>query len=140
MESGCGIYRVGPDMQATCNKIGELKLRYQNLHLDDHSRVWNTEWLLAIELGFQLDVAEAMVHSALQRRESRGSHQRLDGFEQRDDVSFLKHSLATYAAGGAPRISYGEVRITKSRPGTRAYGAAGVQAEAQRQQQETAHG
>ncbi|MGB8694681.1 MAG: fumarate reductase (quinol) flavoprotein subunit [Steroidobacteraceae bacterium] len=140
MESGCGIYRVGPDMQATCNKIGELKLRYQNLHLDDHSRVWNTEWLLAIELGFQLDVAEAMVHSALQRRESRGSHQRLDGFEQRDDVSFLKHSLATYAAGGAPRISYGEVRITRSRPGTRAYGAAGVQAEAQRQQQEAAHG
>ena len=140
MESGCGIYRVGPDMQATCNKIGELKLRYQNLHLDDHSRVWNTEWLLAIELGYQLDVAEAMVHSALQRRESRGSHQRLDGFEQRDDLNFLKHSLATYASGGAPRISYGEVRITKSRPGTRAYGAAGVQAEAQRQQQETAHG
>jgi fumarate reductase flavoprotein subunit len=140
MESGCGIYRVGPDMQATCNKLGELKQRYQHLHLDDHSRVWNTEWLLAIELGFQLDVAEAMVHSALQRRESRGSHQRLDGFEQRDDVSFLKHSLATYAAGAAPRISYGEVRITKSRPGTRAYGAAGVQAEAQRQQQETAHG
>ena len=140
MESGCGIYRVGPDMQATCNKIGELKLRYQNLHLDDHSRVWNTEWLLAIELGYQLDVAEAMVHSALQRRESRGSHQRLDGFEQRDDGNFLKHSLATYASGGAPRISYGEVRITRSRPGTRAYGAAGVQAEAQRQQQERAHG
>jgi fumarate reductase flavoprotein subunit len=140
MESGCGIYRVGPDMQATCNKISELKLRYQNLHLDDHSRVWNTEWLLAIELGYQLDVAEAMVHSALQRRESRGSHQRLDGFEQRDDGNFLKHSLATYAGGGAPRISYGEVRITRSRPGTRAYGAAGVQAEAQRQQQERAHG
>jgi len=140
MESGCGIYRVGPDMQATCNKIGELKLRYQNLHLDDHSRVWNTEWLLAIELGYQLDVAEAMVHSALQRRESRGSHQRLDGFEQRDDINFLRHSLATYASGSAPRISYGEVRITRSRPGTRAYGAAGVQAEAQRQQQEAAHG
>ncbi len=140
MESGCGIYRVATDMEATCNMLSELKLRYKNLHLDDHSRVWNTEWLLAIELGYQLDVAEAMVHSALQRRESRGSHQRLDGFEQRDDVNFLKHSLATYAGDAAPRISYGDVRITRSRPGTRAYGAAGVQAEAQRQQQEAPHG
>jgi len=75
------------------------------------------------------------VYSALHRKESRGSHQRLDGFEQRDDVNFLKHSLATYAAGGAPRISYGGVKITKSEPATRAYGAEGEKAEAQRKQQ-----
>ena len=140
MESGCGIYRTGADMQATCSKIDELKSRYRNLHVDDHSRVWNTEWLLAIELGYQLDVAQAMVYSALHRRESRGSHQRLDGYEQRDDANFLKHSLANYAGDAAPRVSYGEVRITKSRPGTRAYGAAGERAESERQLQGTGHG
>jgi len=140
MESGCGIYRLGSQMQATCDKIDELKARYRNLHVDDHSRVWNTEWLLAIELGYLLDVAHAMVYSAIHRKESRGSHQRLDGFEQRDDVNCLKHSLATYDGAAAPRIGYSDVRITKSRPGTRAYGAEGERAEAQRKQQGAAHG
>jgi fumarate reductase flavoprotein subunit len=132
MEDGCGIYRLGPEMQATCNKIDELKLRYKRLKIDDHSRAWNTEWLLAIELGYLLDVAQAIVYSAINRKESRGSHQRLDGFEQRDDTNYLKHTLAYYAGDGAPRIDYGAVKITKSKPGTRAYGAAGEKADAER--------
>jgi fumarate reductase flavoprotein subunit len=140
MESGCGIYRTGTDMQATCDKIDELKARYANLQVDDHSKVWNTEWLLAIELGYLLDVAQAMVYSALHRKESRGSHQRLDGFEQRDDVNFLKHSLAIFSGANAPRISLSDVKITKSRPGTRAYGAAGEKAEAERKRHGATHG
>ncbi len=132
MEDGCGIYRLGPEMQATCNKIDELKQRYKRLKIDDHSRAWNTEWLLAIELGYLLDVAQAIVYSAINRKESRGSHQRLDGFEQRDDTNYLKHTLAYYAGDGAPRIDYGAVKITKSKPGTRAYGAAGEKADAER--------
>jgi len=139
MEDGCGIYRTASTMQATCDKLAELKERYRRVRLDDTSRVWNTEWLLAIELGYLLDVAQAMAHSALARRESRGSHQRLDGFEQRDDVNFLKHSLAHFDGAGAPRISYGDVKITRSPPGTRAYGAAGEQAEAERKAKEAAH-
>ena len=139
MEEGCGIYRSATTMQATCDKLAELKQRYKNVQLDDGSKAWNTEWLLAIELGYQLDVAQAMAHSALERRESRGSHQRLDGYEARDDVNFLKHSLAYYAGGDAPRIAYGPVTITHSPPGTRAYGAAGEQADAARKAQEAAH-
>jgi fumarate reductase flavoprotein subunit len=137
MEDGCGIYRTATTMQATCDKLAELKQRLKGVQLDDHSKGWNTEWLLAIELGYLLDVAQAMAHSALQRRESRGSHQRLDGFEQRDDVNFLRHSLAMYAGDDAPQISYGPVKITSSPPGTRAYGAAGE--EADRQAKETGH-
>ncbi|MCW5634045.1 MAG: fumarate reductase (quinol) flavoprotein subunit [Rubrivivax sp.] len=129
MEEGCGIYRQAGGIQATCDKLAELKERAGSVQLDDHSKAWNTEWLLALELACQLDVAEAMAHSALQRRESRGSHQRLDGFEQRDDVNFLRHSLATCEAGGPPRITYGAVKITRLPPGVRAYGAAGEKAD-----------
>jgi fumarate reductase flavoprotein subunit len=125
MEDGCGIYRTDATMRATCEKLAELKERYRRVHVDDHSKAWNTEWLLAIELGYLLDVAQAMAHSALERRESRGSHQRLDGHAERDDVNFLQHSLAWYADDAPPRIGYGPVRITRSPPGTRAYGAAG---------------
>ena len=139
MERGCGIYRTGRDMQDTCDKIDELKLRYRNVEVGDKSSVWNTEWLLAIELGYLLDVAEAIVYSALNRKESRGAHQRLDGFDQRDDANYLKHSLAHYADAGPPRIDYGPVAITRSQPGTRAYGAAGEQAERDRKRAGAAH-
>ena len=98
--------------------------------LTDHATGWNTEWLSAIELGFQLDVAQAMAHSALARRESRGAHQRLDeGCTERDDARYLKHTLAWREADGAPRIGWSEVVITHSPPGTRAYGAAGEAVE-----------
>jgi fumarate reductase flavoprotein subunit len=139
MENGCGIYRTAETMQSTCDKLAELKQRYKRAQIDDRSKAWNTDWLLAIELGYLLDVGQAMAHSALHRKESRGSHQRLDGFEQRDDVNFLKHSLAYFAADDAPRIAYGPVKITSSPPGTRAYGAAGEQAEADRHAKEAAH-
>ena len=139
MEEGCGIYRSAELMQATCTKLGELRERYHHLQLDDTSRGWNTEWLLALELGFQLEVAEAMAHSALGRRESRGSHQRLDGFEARDDANFLKHTLAYYSAEAPPRIEYSPVKITQSQPGVRAYGAAGEKADAERKAKEPHH-
>jgi fumarate reductase flavoprotein subunit len=132
MEAGCGIYRLGPEMQQTCETLAGLKQRYRALSLADRSRVWNTDWIAAIELGFQLDVAEAIAHSALARTESRGAHQRLDGFDKRDDVNFLCHSLAHYREGMAPRITTMPVTITRSPPGQRAYGALGEQLEAAR--------
>ena len=130
MERGCGIYRQGAEMQATCDKLVELRDRFANVNVSDKSSVFNTEWLLAIELGYQLEVAQAIACSALNRRESRGAHQRLDGYTERDDVNFLKHSLATYAGASPPAISYGDVKITHLPPGIRAYGAAGEKADA----------
>ena len=138
MEDGCGIYRVEETMQATCNKLGELRERFKNISIDDKSSVWNTDWLMAVELDYQLDVAQSMAHSAVNRKESRGAHQRLDGpneaYVQRDDVNFLKHSEAYYAPGSAPRIAYGDVKITKSQPAARVYGAAGEKADQERKE------
>lgn len=136
MEDGCGIYRQEDLMQATVDKLATLRDRFKNVGLDDKSSVWNTEWLNAIELDYQLDVAQSMAHSAINRKESRGAHQRLDGpdgaYTQRDDVNFLKHSEAYYVPGSAPRIAYGDVKITKSQPAARVYGAAGEKADAER--------
>jgi fumarate reductase flavoprotein subunit len=131
MEEGVGIYRTKESMQKTIDKLAELKLRYKKIQINDKSSVFNTEFLYAIELGYLLDTAQAMAHSAILREESRGSHQRIDGFEKRDDNNFLKHSLAYYQDGKAPRIDYSSVTITKSQPAERAYGAAGEKAHAQ---------
>jgi len=123
MESGVGIYRTAETMQNTIDKLKELKERYKRVRVADKSSVFNTDWLYTIELGFLLDVAESIAHSAIQRKESRGSHQRIDGFEERDDVNYLKHSLAFRNENGAPTIEYSDVKITKSQPAKRVYGS-----------------
>jgi len=130
MEAGVGIYRDEAGMRASAEAVGRLRSRWRSgVHLDDRSRVFNTEWLSAIELGFMLEVAEAMAHAALQRRESRGAHVRLDGYTQRDDQNFLVHSLAWHGGDGPPRIGHAPVRITRSAPQARHYGGAGAKVE-----------
>jgi fumarate reductase flavoprotein subunit len=128
MEEGVGIYRKADAIGATCAKLAGLRGRYRRgVRLDDRSRAFNTEWLTAIELGLMLEVAEALAHGALERRESRGAHMRLD-FEGRDDANFLKHTLARHGGEGAPRIELQPVTITKSPPKARHYGGEGKQA------------
>jgi fumarate reductase flavoprotein subunit len=128
MEAGVGIFRQASGMQAACVKLAQLRERWRaGIRLDDRNRAFNTEWLSAIELGFMLEVAEAMAHSALQRRESRGAHVRLDEYRTRDDANFLHHSLAHHGGDGPPRITYSPVVITSSQPRTRSYGGAGQQ-------------
>ena len=128
MQEGVGIYRTEEALRASCTALLELRERYRRgMKLDDRSRAFNTEWLTAIELGFMLDVAAAMAHSALERRESRGAHMRLE-FPARDDDRFLRHSLARYRRDDAPAIDYAPVMITRSPPRTRVYGGAGKQA------------
>jgi fumarate reductase flavoprotein subunit len=123
MEEHAGIYRSGEGLAAACATLGELRRRYRNLELHDKTNVYNTDLLQALELGSMLDCAEAVVQSASARKESRGAHQRLD-FPQRDDRNFLRHTLATYAADGPPRIGYRDVVITRSQPGVRDYSGA----------------
>ena len=126
MEEGCGIYRTTELMQKTIDKLAELKERFKRVKINDTSSVFNTDLLYTIELGHGLEVAECMAHSAFNRRESRGAHQRLDeGCTERDDVNFLKHTLAFYQPDSVPRLEYGDVKITTLPPAKRVYGSAG---------------
>ncbi len=121
MESGCGIYRDEASIRATTETLAEIKARFQSgVHLDDRSLSFNTELTSALELEFMIEIAEAVAHSALERRESRGSHQRTD-HTSRDDERYLKHSVAVRGED-APRIDYSDVAITKWPPEVRVYG------------------
>jgi fumarate reductase flavoprotein subunit len=120
MEEGAGIYRTEASLQATCAEIEKLKERYQQVGIEDHSLSFNTELEAALELENLLDCAEAVAFSALQRQESRGSHQRSD-YPKRDDEQYLRHSLA-YRTDTEPRIDYLDVVITRWPPKERVYG------------------
>jgi fumarate reductase flavoprotein subunit len=121
MEAGAGIYRTDESLRQSCAVMNDIRRRYADIELEDKSNVYNTDLIQVLELGAMIDVADAVIVSALERRESRGSHQRLD-HEQRDDETYLKHSLAHYVADGEPRIEYRDVVITRSEPGERVYG------------------
>jgi len=121
MESSAGIYRSGSSLAAGAETLRKLQERSANLAIDDHTQTFNTDLVAALELSFMLDVAEAMIHSALRRTESRGAHQRTD-FPARNDEKFLAHSLVTRTAGGRPRVEYLPVKITRWPPGERVYG------------------
>ena len=121
MEAGAGIYRDEAGLRAAAEKVAELRERICRVSLDDRSLTFNTELVAYLELENALDVSETVIHSALERRESRGAHQRTD-HPARDDERYLAHSLAYAGDGGPPRIEYRPVTVTRWPPGERVYG------------------
>jgi fumarate reductase flavoprotein subunit len=121
MEQSAGIYRDGATLRQAAGKLRELQERVHDLALDDRSHTFNTELTAALELSYMLDLAGTIIGSALERRESRGSHQRTD-CPERDDQQFLRHSLAYRGHDGSPRIEHVPVTITRWPPGKRVYG------------------
>ena len=120
LEEGAGIYRTEEGAVATCETVADLRGRFKGIEVNDKSNVFNTDLQQALELRNLLDVAETVAESSLQRRESRGAHQRLD-YTERDDENFLKHSLAFRQAEDRPRVEWLDVTITRSQPGVRDY-------------------
>jgi len=114
-----GIYRTGAIMESAIDKILELKERFKHVRVSDTGKIFNTELLNAWELGNMLDIAELVAICALNRTESRGGHTRED-YPERDDVNWLKHTLAC-KENGRIKIEYKPVVITKYQPKARVY-------------------
>jgi fumarate reductase flavoprotein subunit len=121
MEDSAGIFRAGESLAKGMDQLAELQQRFKNIRLTGQTRAFNTELVAALELANMLDIAETILHSALQREESRGAHQRID-FSTRDDTRFLDHALAYRDSDGSTRIDRSPVTITRWPPGERVYG------------------
>jgi len=121
MEDSAGIFRSGDSLTKGIDLLAELQQRLERVQLSDQTRVFNTELVAALELANMLDIAECTLHSALQREESRGAHQRTD-FTARYDTRFLNHALAYRDSDGSTRIERSPVTITRWPPGERVYG------------------
>jgi fumarate reductase flavoprotein subunit len=121
MEASAGIYRTGDLLHQGVETLPQLRERFEHIAIEDGSSTFNTERTTALELSFMLDVADAIVNSALRREESRGAHQRTD-FPNRDDERFLAHSLIYRKPDGSSRIEYLPVTLTRWPPAERVYG------------------
>jgi succinate dehydrogenase / fumarate reductase flavoprotein subunit len=107
MEQHCGVFRVQDVLDEGIRKMRALEQRLQGVRLRDHSKVFNTARIEALELENLMDIALATVYSAAARQESRGAHSRLD-YPKRDDRNWLKHTL--YFRDGH-KLDYKPVRI-----------------------------
>jgi succinate dehydrogenase / fumarate reductase flavoprotein subunit len=93
MDEHASVLRSEQSLAQAAADIRRLKERYQQVAVTDTGRRYNTDLMEAVELGFLLDVADALVASAAARRESRGAHFRTD-HPSRDDIGHLHHTLA----------------------------------------------
>lgn len=126
MDRNAQVFRTEETLQTALADVEALRRRYPNVKVHDRGRRFNTDLLEAVELGFLLDLAEVLVYSAINRKESRGAHMR-DDFPKRDDVNFMQHTMAYLTAGlESPaadhiRLDWKPVRVTHYEPTERKY-------------------
>ena len=132
MDKGAQVFRTHESLTETLDVIKDLQKRFSNVSVQDKGRLFNTDLLEAVELGFLIDLAEVVVVGALERKESRGGHFRED-FPDRDDANYMAHTMAyrrvsavevADAAGIPPhetRLETKPVVVTRYQPMERKY-------------------
>ena len=105
MQHHCAVFRTAGVLEEGLRKIGEITQALADLTVTDHSMIWNTDLLEALELDNLIGQATVVLRSALFRTESRGAHARED-YPERDDANWLKHTLAWRDEAG--RVQLGD--------------------------------
>ena len=120
MDLNAQVYRNEATLTKALQDIRDLKERYKNVAIMDKGQRYNTDLLEAVELGFLLDLAEALAYTALERRETRGGHARED-YPTRDDENFMAHSMVYQQPDGSLRLDHKPVTVTRYQPMERKY-------------------
>jgi len=119
MMKHASVFRTEKSLTQIQTKLEELQTRFKAVRIVDRGDAYNTDLYEAFELGYLLDLSEAIVAGALARKESRGAHFRED-YPKRNDEAWLKHTLC-YQKNGKLELQYKPVVITKFQPQERKY-------------------
>ncbi len=114
------VVRTDESLGQAVDELGALRQRYDECRVRDRSKIFNTDLIEHLELGFLLDMAEALVVSARARTESRGGHYRED-HQMREDDHWLKHTFITRTADGGTNLAYKDVVMGRYEPVERKY-------------------
>ncbi|MDO8209829.1 FAD-binding protein [Conexibacter sp. CPCC 206217] len=120
MNRHVAVYRDAAGLATALEVVRRLKQEATRAAIDDRGSVFNQDVLAAFELSYMLDVAEAIVVAAQQRRESRGAQFRTD-FPRRDDESWLHHITISRNGQDVPTTGRAPVTITQWEPQERTY-------------------
>ena len=120
MNEYVAVFRDADGLAKAHEIIRRLKEEATQAVVDDHGTIFNQDVIGAIELGYMLDVSEAIVVASLERKESRGAQFRTD-FPERNDDEWLKHIDVAVNGADVPLVSYSPVTITRWEPQERTY-------------------
>ncbi len=120
MSANVGMFRSPDKLEQQVKVLKGIRERYEQAGVEDKGKVFNTDLLFHIELGYMIDCAEMITKSAIERKESRGAHYRLD-YRERNDAEWLKHIVLTRQPDGTEKMSYRPVTITQWQPQERKY-------------------
>ena len=110
MQTHAAVFRTGESLAEGVRRLGQVRASFDDVQVSDRGLIWNTDLIETLELENLLAQAIATIHSAANRRESRGAHAR-DDYRERDDTEWLKHTLAWVRADGQVRLDYRPVHL-----------------------------
>ena len=119
MDKDAYVFRNEKDLTDGLRIIRGLIERSKKISISEKGNVYNQNLIASLEMKNLVELAEVVVNSALERKESRGSHFRTD-YPKRDDDNYLKHTIAK-RVGGKLSITYRPVTLTKWKPEPRVY-------------------
>ncbi|MBL0768964.1 succinate dehydrogenase flavoprotein subunit [Sphingopyxis sp. DHUNG17] len=109
MSAHAAVFRTDELMAEGKDKLAKTYARMQDIHVTDRSLIWNTDLVETLELDNLIAQAAVTMHSAHNRKESRGAHAHED-FPNRDDANWMKHTVAWFdgwgGKGGGVKIDY----------------------------------
>jgi succinate dehydrogenase flavoprotein subunit len=105
MQNHCAVFRTGEVLQAGVEQIDAVAAEMPDIHVTDHSLIFNTDLVETLELDNLMGQAVVAMHAAANRTESRGAHARED-YPARDDHIWTKHTLTWRNDKDSVRIDY----------------------------------
>lgn len=118
----CGLFRTEMTLNEAKTELEELLENSKNITLMGAANIDSPEVFHALRMDGMLKLALCIVVSALERKESRGSHFRVD-YPERNDVDWMKRTLCKWSEKeNKPEIFYENVKADTLPPGSRGYG------------------